>query len=130
MGIESFLTASSVDCVVAQRLARKLCTHCKRASTVPGAPSGRAGFPGRERHRGLRGGRLRRCSQTGYRGRVGLFSVMVMSEQIKDMAVSPASEAEIAQVARQEGMVTLKEDGLDKVRAGLTSIEEVARVAT
>jgi len=67
---------------------------------------------------------------SGYRGRVGLFSVMVLSDRIKDMAVSLAPEAEIAHVAREEGMLTLREDGLSKVRAGLTSIEEVARVAT
>jgi type IV pilus assembly protein PilB len=129
MGIESFLTASSVDCVVAQRLARKLCTHCRQETTVSKAALERAGFPADEDLAAFEPVGCSRCSATGYRGRVGLFSVMVMSDQIKDMAVSLAPEAEIAQVARQEGMLTLAEEGLVKVEQGLTSIEEVARVA-
>jgi type IV pilus assembly protein PilB len=130
MGIESFLTASSVDCVVAQRLARKLCTHCRRETTISKAALERAGFPADEDLAAFEPGGCSRCSATGYRGRVGLFSVMVMSDHIKDMAVSLAPEAEIGHVARQEGMLTLAEEGLVKVRQGLTSIEEVARVAT
>jgi len=130
MGIESFLTASSVDCVVAQRLARQLCTHCKREATLSPNALAEGGFRVESEISAYEPVGCARCGNTGYRGRAGLFSVMVMSEHIKDMAVSAASEAEIAQVAREEGMVTLKEDGLDKVRAGLTSIEEVARVAT
>jgi type IV pilus assembly protein PilB len=128
MGIESFLVASAVDCVVAQRLARRLCTHCKRRAIVP---------PEALTEAGLRiGGELEayepvgcgRCSHSGYRGRVGIFSVMAMSEQIKEMTVSHASEAEIASTAREEGMLTLREDGLGKVRSGMTSLEEVLRV--
>jgi type IV pilus assembly protein PilB len=130
MGIESFLTASSVDCVVAQRLARQLCSHCKRETTLSPTALAEGGFRVESEISAYEAVGCARCGSTGYRGRAGLFSVMVMSEHIKDMAVSAASEAEIADVAREEGMVTLKEDGLDKVRAGLTSIEEVARVAT
>jgi len=130
MGIESFLTASSVDCVVAQRLARKLCTHCKQRTVVP--PQALANAEMRV------GGEIEayepfgcsRCNQSGYRGRVGVFSVMKMSDRIKDMAVAHAPEAEIAGIARQEGMLTLREDGIAKVRAGLTSLEEVIRVTT
>jgi len=128
MGIEAFLTASAVDCVVAQRLARKLCTHCKRRTIVP--PQALADAEIRV------GGELEayepagcsRCNQSGYKGRAGIYSVMKMSERIKDMTVSQAAEAEIAAVAREEGMLTLREDGLAKVRAGLTSLEEVIRV--
>jgi type IV pilus assembly protein PilB len=130
MGIESFLTASSVDCVVAQRLARKLCGHCRRETTVSKDALERAGFPAGDDLAAFEPVGCSRCTATGYRGRVGLFSVMVMTDHIKDMAVSLAPEAEIAHVARQEGMLTLAEDGLAKVRQGLTSIEEVARVAT
>ena len=128
MGIESFLTASSVDCVVAQRLARKLCSHCKRRTVVPPEALGEIG---------LRvGGDLEayepvgcaRCSQSGYRGRVGIYSVMKMTERIKDMTVSQAAEGDIATVAREEGMLTLREDGLLKVRSGQTSLEEILRV--
>jgi type IV pilus assembly protein PilB len=128
MGIESFLTASSVDCVVAQRLARKLCSHCKRRTVVPPEALGEMGM--------RVGGDLEayepvgcaRCTQSGYRGRVGIYSVMKMSERIKDMTVSQAAEADIGTAAREEGMLTLREDGLRKVRAGQTSIEEILRV--
>ncbi|HEX8690463.1 MAG TPA: ATPase, T2SS/T4P/T4SS family [Solirubrobacterales bacterium] len=128
MGIESFLTASAVDCVVAQRLARKLCTHCKQRTIV--SPEALSDADIRV------GGELEayepvgcsRCNQSGYKGRVGLFSVMQMSERIKEMAIEHKPEAEIATVAREEGMLTLREDGITKVRSGLTSLEEVLRV--
>jgi type IV pilus assembly protein PilB len=71
-----------------------------------------------------------RCSHSGYRGRIGLFSVMVMSDEIKSLTVQRAPEAEIAEVARSQGMITVREDGLQKARAGVTSIEEIARVTT
>ena len=128
MGIETFLIASAVDCVVAQRLARKLCSHCKRRVVL--APQALAEVDVRI------GGEIEayepvgcpRCGQSGYRGRVGLFSVMRLSERIKQMAVGGAPEAEIAVAARETGMLTLREDGIAKVRAGLTSLEEVIRV--
>jgi type IV pilus assembly protein PilB len=130
MGIESFLTASAVDCVVAQRLARKLCSHCKKKTTVSAEALKVSGFRVEGDLETFEPVGCARCSNTGYRGRIGLFSVMVMSEMIKDMTVSLVPESEIAQAARQEGMLTLREDGLLKVAEGMTSIEEVARVAT
>jgi type IV pilus assembly protein PilB len=130
MGIETFLTASSVDCVVAQRLARKLCSQCKTKVTVSQAALEQAGFRADGDIEAFEPAGCSRCAATGYRGRLGLFSVMVMSERIKDMIVSLAPEPELAAVARQEGMLSVKEDGLLKVQQGLTSIEEVARVAT
>ena len=69
-----------------------------------------------------------RCNQSGYKGRVGLYSVMVMSERIKEMVVAGTPEADLATAAREEGMCTLREDGVSKVRRGLTSLEEVLRV--
>jgi type IV pilus assembly protein PilB len=130
MGIESFLTSSAVDCVVAQRLARMLCSHCKRRTVIPQSALAEAGFrvgTDLEAYEPLGCGR---CNQIGYRGRIGVYSVMVMTERIKEMVVGLASEQEIAQVAVEEGMLTLREAGLAKVRAGVTSIEEVARVAS
>ena len=128
MGIEAFLTASAVDCVVAQRLARKLCSHCKRRTIVsPQALADAEIRVGAELEAYEPVG-CSRCNQTGYRGRVGIYSVMRMSERIKEMTVSQAPEAEIAATAREEGMLTLREDGVAKVRAGLTSLEEVIRV--
>jgi type IV pilus assembly protein PilB len=128
MGIEPFLIASSVDCVVAQRLARKLCSHCKRRAVVPPEALTDAGMRVGGEIEAYEPTGCARCNQSGYRGRVGLYSVMKLSERIKDMAVSGAPEAELGAVAREEGMCTLREDGIAKVRAGQTSLEEVLRV--
>ena len=129
MGIESFLTASAVDCVVAQRLARKLCSHCKKRVLVPQTALIEAGFRVGGDLEAYEAVGCGRCTGTGYRGRIGLFSVMPMSERIKELTVAGAPEAELTQVARAEGMLTLREAGLLKVRSGVTSIEEVARVS-
>jgi len=130
MGIEAFLIASSVDCVVAQRLARKLCAHCKRRIVVPPQALAEADIRVGAEVEGYEPVGCSRCSQSGYRGRVGIFSVMSLSERIKEMIVALAPEADVAAAARHEGMLTLREDGLVKVRAGLTSLEEVIRVTT
>jgi type IV pilus assembly protein PilB len=128
MGIEAFLTASAVDCVVAQRLARKLCSHCKRRAIVPPQAFAEADIRVGGEIEAYEPTGCSRCNQSGYRGRVGLFSVMKMSERIKEMTVAQAPEAEIETVAREEGMLTLREDGFVKVRGGQTSLEEVIRV--
>jgi type IV pilus assembly protein PilB len=130
MGIESFLTSSAIECVVAQRLARVLCPVCKRRVVVPQASLAESGFrvgTDLEAHEPVG---CPRCHGSGYKGRLGIYSVMVLSERIKEMVVGMAPEADIANVAVQEGMLTLRQSGLEKVRAGLTSIEEVARVAS
>ncbi len=128
MGIESFLIASAVDCVVAQRLARKLCSHCKRRAVIPVQALEEAGLRAAAELEAYEPVGCGRCNQSGYKGRVGLYSVMTLSERIKEMAVAHAPEAEIATAAREEGMCTLREDGVEKVRGGLTSLEEVLRV--
>ncbi|MGN6588361.1 MAG: GspE/PulE family protein [Solirubrobacterales bacterium] len=130
MGIEPFLIASAVDCVVAQRLARKLCSHCKRRLIIPVQALVDAGLRVGGEVEAYEPVGCARCNTSGYKGRVGLYSVMAMSERVKEMTVSLASEAEIADTAMEEGMCTLREDGLAKVRAGLTSLEEVLRVTT
>ncbi len=130
MGIEAFLIASAVDCVVAQRLARKLCTHCKRRTILPPQALAEAEIRVGGEVEAYEPVGCPRCNQSGYKGRVGIFSVMALSEAIKEMAIAGASEAEIAAIAREEGMLTLREDGLRKVRSGLTSLEEVIRVTT
>jgi type IV pilus assembly protein PilB len=130
MGIESFLTASAVDCVVAQRLARKLCSYCKRRTVAPQAAMNEAGFRVGADLEAYEPVGCARCNRSGYRGRIGLFSVMPMSERIKDLAINGAAESEIAAAAGEEGMLTLREDGLLKIRAGVTSVAEVARVST
>jgi type IV pilus assembly protein PilB len=130
MGIESFLTSSAVDCVVAQRLARVLCPHCKRRALIPRAALEEAGFRVGADLEAYEPVGCARCHRIGYRGRIGIFSVMVVSERIKAMVVDLAPEADIGRVAIEEGMVTLREAGLAKVRGGITSIEEIARVAS
>jgi type IV pilus assembly protein PilB len=127
MGIETFLTASAVDCVVAQRLARKLCSACKRRLIIPPAALAEAGVRVGTEIEAYQPVGCARCNQS-YRGRVGIYSVMALSKQLKEMTIARAAEPEIAAIAREEGMLTLREDGVSKVRAGHTSLEEVLRV--
>jgi type IV pilus assembly protein PilB len=128
MGIEAFLTASAVDCVVAQRLARRLCPQCKRRTVIPTEALAEAGVSAAAPIEAYEPVGCTRCGHTGYRGRVGVYSVMSLSERLKELTVGHAPEPEIAAVAREEGMLTLREDGAVKVRGGQTSLEEVLRV--
>jgi type IV pilus assembly protein PilB len=128
MGIEAFLIASAVDCVVAQRLARKLCSHCKKRTLIPVQALVDAGIRAGTELEAYEPVGCARCNHSGYKGRAGIYSVMTLSEGIKEMAVAQRPEAEIGVAAREEGMLTLREDGVGKVRDGLTSLEEVLRV--
>jgi type IV pilus assembly protein PilB len=130
MGIEPFLTSSAVDCVVAQRLARKLCSSCKRRAIIPVIAFTDAGIKVGTDVEAYEPVGCSRCGGSGYRGRVGVYSVMTMSARLKEMTVKRSPEPEIAAVAREEGMLTLREDGVAKVRSGMTSLEEVLRVTT
>jgi type IV pilus assembly protein PilB len=116
--------------VVAQRLARLLCPHCKRRTVIPQTALAEAGFRMGTDLEAYEPAGCGRCHGSGYRGRIGIYSVMVLTERIKEMVVSMASEADIAKAAREEGMLTLRDAGLAKVRSGVTSIEEVARVTS
>jgi type IV pilus assembly protein PilB len=127
MGIEPFLISSAVDCVVAQRLVRKLCPHCRRPSTLPESVLAELGLAGAEPFEAVG---CSRCSSSGYRGRVGIYEVMTVSEEIRTLILQHGSVDEIAAVAAREGMRRLHDDGLEKVRAGLTSVEEVERMST
>jgi type IV pilus assembly protein PilB len=128
MGIETFLTASAVDCVIAQRLARKLCVHCKRRTVISAEALSGAGIHAGAELEGYEPVGCPRCNESGYRGRVGIYSAMSMSEKLKELTIARAAEPEIAAVAEEEGMLTLREDGMTKVRSGVTSLEEVLRV--
>jgi type IV pilus assembly protein PilB len=133
MGVEPFLTGSAVSAVLAQRLARKLCTHCCEMYTpttdemikarvspeVAAAADGVVFY----RKKGCP-----RCGQTGYKGRIGVYQLLVMSETLETLAAQKASREELERAAIEEGMRTLWDDGLSKVAAGLTSLEELARV--
>ena len=128
MGIEPFLVASAIDCVVAQRLARMLCTTCKRRAIIPEQVLADGGFHAACDLEAYEPAGCGRCANTGYKGRVGLYEVMVVSEEIRKLVLERAPADKIAAVAAREDMRRLKEDGLDKVRQGRTSIAEVVRV--
>ena len=134
MGVEPFLVGAAVSAVLAQRLARKLCTHCCEMYTpsvdellkarvspeVAAASDGMVFY----RKKGCP-----RCNQTGYKGRIGIYQLLTMSEQLESLAVTKSSREDIERAAIGEGMRTLWDDGLAKVAAGLTLIEELARVS-
>ncbi len=152
MGIEPFLVGSALDCVVAQRLARRLCDRCKvpddrtdlaylgfvvnptvgyvsnRSTIMP--EIGPAIDPTTTGTIIYKPAGCSSCSQTGYRGRIGIHEVMTVSEEIERLTVSHASSAQIGAAARKQGMITMREDGWAKVALGLTSIDEVLRVVS
>jgi type IV pilus assembly protein PilB len=128
MGIEPFLVASAIDCVVAQRLARTLCSHCKKRTIIPAKVLRDHGFAAQFDIEAYEPVGCVRCGGMGYRGRVGLYEVMVMSDEIRTLTLQRGAAGQIAAVAVGDGMRRLREDGLDKVKAGLTSMAEVARV--
>jgi type IV pilus assembly protein PilB len=132
MDIEPFLVGSALDCVVAQRLARRLCDRCKSpyVAEVEDLVNLRVGFdPTRMPIPTLfHPVGCTNCSNTGYRGRVAVHEVMTVTEEIERLAVARASSAEIGRMAREQGMITLREDGWAKAQLGDTSIEEILRV--
>ncbi len=129
MGIEPFLVATSVNLICAQRLVRRICAKCKEVEDVPVQALLNVGFseaeaPNIELQRG-RGCDV--CNNTGYKGRVGLFEVMEITDDIRELILSGATAVELRRKAIEEGMITLRESGLQKIREGLTTIEEVVR---
>jgi type IV pilus assembly protein PilB len=130
MGIDGFLVASAVACVLAQRLGRRLCRQCREPYQPDTSHLESAGMVvnGHGPPTLFRAVGCRNCAQSGYRGRIAFQEVMPVTEEIGRAIVERASTAEIARLARDQGMRTLREDALEKVRAGETSLEEVARV--
>jgi len=128
MGIEPFLTASAIDCVVAQRLARMLCKHCKRETVLSAEELNAAGFQTGFELEAYEPVGCSRCTGSGYKSRVGLYEVMTISDEIRRLAIAMSSAEEIRAVATQQGMHSLRDDGLAKVAAGVTSLGEVSRV--
>jgi len=131
MGVEPFLIAATVTGVLAQRLARRICTYCKEPFDPPDEVLIEFGLDpkeAREKYTFYRGRGCEHCRYTGYRGRIGLFELMVMNEELADLTLRRAPLSEIRAAARAAGMRTLKDDGLEKVKLGITTFEEVARV--
>ena len=130
MGVEPFLTSSAVDCVVAQRLARRLCEFCKQPAEIEREILESMQFPFEHAEGKLefyKGVGCKHCGDTGYRGRLGLYELMVVTEEIRSLILRRAPTEEISRLAEKEGMIKLREDGLLKAAQGMTTVEEVFR---
>jgi len=129
MGIEPFLVSSAVRLVVAQRLIRRLCKNCKKPANVPVQTLIDVGFAPDEAKQVkiFEPNGCEKCSSTGYKGRVGLFEVMEIDEELREQVMVGASTAELRQKAKEKGMLTLRLSGIEKIKAGDTSIDEVLR---
>jgi type IV pilus assembly protein PilB len=129
MGIEPFLVASGLECVVAQRLVRRLC-DCKVPVELSAQVLKSNGFdPKHAPLEAFEPGKCVRCGGTGYRGRIGVYQVMHVTDPVRNLILQKGAPEAITDVAREEGMGTLRDDGFEKVRHGITSVAEVLRVA-
>lgn len=126
MGVEPFLIASSVIGILAQRLVRVICKDCREKYSPTGDILKDLGL--KEATAFYRGKGCKSCKSTGYLGRIGIFEFLRMSEEVKKMVIAKASSDEIKKRALGEGMRTLRDDGLDKARRGVTTVEEILRV--
>jgi type IV pilus assembly protein PilB len=129
MGIEPFLVASSLQLICAQRLVRRICTNCKEPHPTPPPALVQAGFTPDDAKSVVpnKGKGCEKCNNTGYKGRVGLYEVMEVTEELRELILVGASALELRRKAVEEGMITLRNSGLRKVKAGLTTIDEVVR---
>jgi type IV pilus assembly protein PilB len=129
MGIEPFLVASSVNLICAQRLTRRICTNCQEPHPTPPAALIQAGFSPEDAESvvPMRGAGCDKCNKTGYKGRVGLYEVLEVTDELRELVLVGASSLELRKKGIEEGMITLRQSGLRKVKAGTTTIEEVAR---
>jgi type IV pilus assembly protein PilB len=129
MGIEPFLVASSVHLICAQRLVRRVCQNCKEELPVPPAALAQAGFSPADAQTvtAYKGVGCDRCNLTGYKGRIGLYEVLEVTEELRELILVGASGLELRRKAIDEGMITLRASGLRKVKEGVTTLEEVVR---
>ena len=129
MGIEPFLVATSVNLIQAQRLIRRICKDCKKEHPTPVEALVEIGFTPDESQtiKTYKGNGCPTCNETGYKGRIGLYEVMEITEEIRELILIGASAIELLKKATDDGMITLRESGLQKIRAGVTTIEEVLR---
>jgi type II secretory ATPase GspE/PulE/Tfp pilus assembly ATPase PilB-like protein len=128
MGAEDYLLASSVLGVLAQRLVRLICPHCKEKAEVEPVYLRDIGFPEEAWDSLCQGRGCKECGETGYRGRLGIYELMIMNDAIRKLTISNADSNQLRKTAIENGMVTLREDGFEKVRRGLTTMPEVIRV--
>ena len=129
MGIEPFLVASSVNLICAQRLVRRVCANCKKPHPVPPPALVDIGFPEDEAAQvtPMHGEGCDKCNGTGYKGRVGLYEVMEVTDELRELILVGASALDLRRKAVDEGMITLRRSGLHKIGEGVTTIEEVVR---
>jgi len=129
MGIEPFLVSSAVRLVVAQRLVRRICASCKKKAKVPPQTLIDIGFSPEEAKSVdiLEPNGCEKCNNTGYKGRVGLYEVLEIDDEIKELVMVGASTSELRMKAKEKGMLTLRESGISKIKTGMTSIDEVLR---
>ena len=133
MGIEPFLVSSSVNCVVAQRLVRRICPECTGPDeSVTSTELEQAGLSREEAkaHEAMKGAGCGNCSETGFKGRMAVYEVMKMSDTLREFVLNGASAAEIRDQAVREGMSTLRRSGLNKLLEGVTTLSEVKRIST
>jgi type II secretory ATPase GspE/PulE/Tfp pilus assembly ATPase PilB-like protein len=126
MGVEPFLISSSVIGILAQRLVRKICPECKEKSAVPSEVAKQLGLKGEAVF--YHGKGCKNCKASGYTGRIGIFEFLHVTEGIKKMIIGRASADDLKKKALEEGMKTLRVDGIDKVKLGMTTVEEILRV--
>ena len=129
MGIEPFLVATSVNLIQAQRLIRRICKDCKREYSMPPEALMEVGLTAEDAKslKTFKGKGCSTCNNTGYKGRIGLYEVMEVNDEIRELILIGASSLELRKKAIEDGMITLRESGLQKIRAGLTTLEEVVR---
>jgi type IV pilus assembly protein PilB len=129
MGIEPFLVATSVNLIQAQRLIRRVCSHCKEEHPMLSEALTEIGFSAEEAQslRTYRGTGCEKCNGTGYKGRVGLYEVLEITDEIRELILIGASALELRKKAVEDGMITLRQSGLHKIRQGITTVEEVVR---
>ncbi len=128
MGLESYMISSAVKCIVAQRLVRKLCENCKKETDISGIPLDKEIAPILKGKKVFTSEGCTRCNDSGYFGRIGIFSVLVVSKKIREMLLDRKSTDMIKEVARKEGMRTLPEAAAEKIAEGITSLDEMYRV--
>jgi len=128
MGVEPYLVSSSVIGVLAQRLVRTICPACKETYMLTAEELEDIGLKGEGKVKFYKGKGCPKCMNTGYRGRLGIFELMILDEEIRNLTVAKRPAEEIRKKAMASGMTTLKDNGIEKIKAGLTTVEEVLRV--
>jgi type IV pilus assembly protein PilB len=128
IGIEPYLIAASLNCIVAQRLVRRICEHCKQECQPSDDLRGYLESQGLCELVTYRGAGCSKCRDTGYAGRTAIYEMLVMDDTVRDLVTSNPSVTELRRLLRERGMLTLREDGFEKMKAGLTTVDEVLRV--